>query len=580
MRKISVQILLLTACTMLLGCDRDDIGIFRSASSRIMKGAVVTKVETKSVAPADGANSGEVLLSETPITLEDGTDIILSAYLSDMDDSDLLPARTKAVEVTTSSIRSQSFLMNVYDDGESVYSSVDTENKDPEYTGDAMQNLVLKYDDDEKEWKFGKDYYWPETVAGHDAKPLTFCSFAPIRLFDESRLSVKNIRIEGGKLKLDYSQPVASGDAETASGDALIEPDLLVGMDKQTIEEHGGMANVVFKHALTGVRFLCGDLHNVKVEAITLDNFYGSGTMTLDKNAESGNGVTWEVNSTDLRSFSQPFDVRDDIASGDAMDASNNKERTFMMIPQKLHDDAAILLSIGGNIHAAKVRFNALTKESVGGSTDAKKEENIALIKDWSKYAGKVITFRISLAANVNSVNVSVTDQVVGLTKQDIVIKNEGTSPIFIRASLVGNWTNEDDQILSSWSETQPFGKFYDGSGSEFGFPTTLPDRWRESTVEKGIYYYNRVVMPGDAIKQNLFDKFTVTSIPKSDTGSWEGNVKMQIANLEMYIIVQAVSAVVTDSEGKWVDQTESYTLDYAQTAWGTLPFSTIVKDK
>lgn len=544
-------------------------------NGRKILGARVVGIGTR----CDGSEKNESgdLIYQTNIDLGDTT-ATLSVFISEMDENFAGYVGTRVAETTNETLKDVNFAMTVFDPDGNVYESPAADFDDPSRR--KMEKLSLSLSESSGKWEFEDEYFWPQ-----ENNPLTFCSCAPDTILTGKTPAIKSLWVEdgpdkdGGKLmKLRYSQP----DHFSTNEDAEKEHDLLVALTEQN-KGTDGSVSVRFKHALTGVRFRCGDLHGVSVTGISLEGFAGSGEMTYDSKKDS---VSWAPDYSDIRNFSQTFNDANDsngksaLQKGDPMDITADKSKTFMMIPQTLPDDATISLAIGGNIHAAKVRISDLSRDNVGGGSDAFKDENIYRIKHWEHYAGKIITFQVSLNSNVNTVNVSLNDQISpdGTTKQNIIIRNDGTTPILVRMTMVGNWTNAKDQILSSWNERNPFGTFHSNTtGKDVDFTKgDWGDYWKEGT-EPGIYYYKHCIMPGQNLKHNLFDTFKVTGKPESNQkGEWEGHVEMEIDHLELVLLVQAVSAVKTAEDGTWVDQQTEYILDKAVEAWGEFPFTYI----
>lgn len=568
---------LIMACAIvcLAGCRQENMS--KTYKGREIRGARIESVSTK--CEETSPDAGE-LICQMPVTIED-KQAYLSVYVSDMDNE--YDVSSKSVEITTGSIKSMPFAMKVFNSNGTVYTSSDEDLEDPQTA--SMENVILTYDSGDNVWKFDRDYYWPL-----DGKALTFCSFAPDSTLVGEVPSVTDVKIASGKLKLNYTQPYAKQTDKFGSiDDALVENDLLVAMVTQSAGSDG-IVNVKFKHALTGVRFECGDLRDLPISAMALEGFFESGTMTLDPAGNDGKGlITWDCTGSERRNFRQSFlvDGAEFVAAkNSSLDPTEGKPRTFFMIPQKLDlEKTSFVLETAGNIHESRIKMKDLNTTNVGGSTDGKKEENIQKILDWRNYSGRIITFRLSLASNYNMVNVSVKDEVEGLLKHNIVIMNEGETPVFIRETLVGNWLNGDNKILAAWNEKDPYGKFTSNSKGNLDFndKTTLPGNWLWKTSGKqedeGIYYYKYYIKPKEVLKQNLFDTFTVTKKPVSNSGSWEGNVAMQISKLELNVLVQAVSAVTVSDDGKWTYS--DVTLAHAKEAWGNdIPGILMEEDK
>ena len=472
-------------------------------------------VQTKS-RNADGY--GDLLFSVPVVTCENDT-LQLTAYIKDTDQSTF---HTKGSAITTGSLESEIgvFKTKVY--GESgIYLSKDPESEEES----SMDDVEVTYSGDHV-WNFDESYWWPES-----GDSLTFCSYAPVELFTGTGALVSEMTTSADGFSFTYAQPAATEDMS----DALVQKDLLFALDKQDSESNDGDVSVDFKHALTAVRFINGNLTGVVLDYIGFNNIFSSANATFTKS-----GFSWSSHGN-KRSYRQKFSVQvDTISAGETFDKTDGEQKTFLMIPQTLPDDAEIEINVIGGLHPEIIRFSDLVQTDINGNP----------INNWLPYAGKTITFMIS-SDKVNHVSVSLDDKVETVggkpQKNSIVIKNTGKTDCFIRLSLVGDWINSNGDILASWDESDPFGSF------DNGFPTTLPSDWYKG--DDGFYYYKKYLKPGAVVSQNLFNTFTLTSHPTYETGSWAGDVNMKINGLELNILVQAVEA--------------NSSLSSATTAWG-----------
>jgi len=319
-------------------------------------------------------------------------------------------------------------------------------------------------------------------------------------------------------------------------------------------------AKVLFYHALSGVKFAIGNsdsdtkITSVKFAGLaskgrcTVTPAYGNWSGSPASNAGSTNGskssdcVAW-TNLSGTYSPSQSFEslsgaadyTQGDYHFADSFYAAGNEKNlnddeasmTFWFIPQQLSADVKleVAYTYKGKAYTQTLDFGTLAK----GSN--------AAFPIWK--AGELRTYTLTASA----VGISVTDTVSGLTKSNIVIKNEGSTDTFIRAKIVGNWINAGGDVLGSWSETASCGTFT----SDNGFPTLNNVNWKKGS--DGYYYYKKYLSGGASAKENLFNSFTVTSIP--DISS-----KSEIVSLEMVLLVQAVKA--------------DNALTYFKEAWGT----------
>ena len=110
------------------------------------------------------------------------------------------------------------------------------------------------------------------------------------------------------------------------------QEDLLVARSS----ELGGNSNtavaLTFNHALTAVRFVCGnDMRGGTVKSVSLKNVYSKGTYNMGTQSWSNVGSP--------ATFSQTLDK---VTTGTADEALTSEAQTFMMLPQQLPEDAQI----------------------------------------------------------------------------------------------------------------------------------------------------------------------------------------------------------------------------------------------
>lgn len=316
--------------------------------------------------------------------------------------------------------------------------------------------------------------------------------------------------------------------------DAEHQMDILVGVDKNNKDESSSKAHISLYHALTGVRFVMGETLTdmpSKLTSVSLNNFYSKGTATFDPDVvfdSTHPKVTWSELS-ELKNFTQGFPDYDGWVEDNSFDTSSDKSKTFMVIPQKLHDNAELAIYLASGLHPEVLKLSVITSEETS-------------LKDWSKYAGKMITFRINSYMGLVSVKVTDDCDTANGVKSNIEIENDGNADIFIRAELVGNWINEDGEVLASWKEDNSYGEFESAAGTKnANLASVLDENWEKAA--DGFYYYKYYVKPGNVLKHNMFKTFTLKSKPVDAEGQWAGEVKMQIDALELSILVQAVRA-------------------------------------
>lgn len=529
-KRILISTCICTLCVA--GCTRDNL-YEQPVVDDIMEVEISGQNYTKS--GGDCASCEEELLFTKQLVTEQGDTLYLSAYLSDMEDDIVLDTKEPGREETKGAPiyfnETNKNLGTLYGKvSTTVYAAADGKiyksiGKDGE--SEDMENVSVPYV--ESKWSFDKTYYWPKS--GGD---LYFCTLAPVGLIGSL--------VTGGawdnsnkKYSFNYSMPAP--DTEEPYDDAVNQRDVLVALDVNN-KTNGPKAKISLYHALTGVRFVMGEsTAGVKLKSVSLNNFNSKGTATVVRGRNKANNadstmVGWSGLSTP-KSFTQSYTDEEVVTwtQNADFDGTANKEKTFMVIPQTLGENAELSIYLANALHPEVLKFNMITTEEPA-------------LADWSNYAGKMITFRINSYVGLVSVNVYDDCDTANGVKSNIAITNDGNAEIFVRAELVGNWINSNGQILASWREDDSYGTFVSSKGSNAKLSEILDDNWQKAA--DGFYYYKYYVKPREVLKNNMFNTFTLSSKPHDSEGKWEGNVDMQIDALELTILVQAVRA---DSE-------------------------------
>jgi len=502
-RKIVLAVLPLLA---FVSCQKEkaDFHVGNSEMSSIM-------VETESSATKCEQEEG-LLFADLPYVTSTGDTLYLSATVSEMED--VVVDQTKGSPIPSSEqIPGNKFYTYVFEDSGAYTSTATT----PTGTTNLMSKVPIAYSD--SKWSFDKRYFWPDD----EDKVLHFVSLGPSVLVDSSNVyhvadgaSGYGWQTSGKTLKGRFQ---SRKDDVVTDNDALNLTDLIYAYDSQSKTTYDSSVRINFKHACVGVRFEIGNIFGT-IESMALKNFYRNADFSV-----SSTGLIWS-NWGFKTEFKQVYGVSATPSqAGEDIDKTSNHAKTFMVVPQTLPSDAAMIIKIGNTLHPEELSFDKICTA------------NPSLSRDWTTYQGKIITFRLS-SDKANNVSVAITDVVDGKTKKDIVITNDGRSDIMIRVKPVGNWLNAQNQVLAAWDENTPYGTFT----SSNGFPALDNVCWKKSS--DGFYYYKKYLKSGKVVSQNLFDTFTVTSKPVDSTGTWEeGGAEMKITQFELVLLVQAVIA-------------------------------------
>jgi len=527
MHKAYIRYSILAAIILLGACTREEM---ESRSEDRMQDLSVS-LNNENQATKSGSNSADVLIGEMPIASENGETIFLSVYSRPMGDIQYSvvenSAETKGSPVTGSLFgagRYSDFNLNVYD-GSSAYVS-----KDKSGATSTMNKVQVSYDSTEKKWKFNSSYYWPDS----STKELYFAAIMP-RWFingitygsdwQPKRINTLTWDDANKAFSFEYTTDRNNGATDVVSATDIL--DVITGLNCQTRKSYDGKVQITLKHALVGVQFKTGDIYGT-IKTVSLRNFYKSGKCTVKTDT-----ITWtspfkymdDAAYLNPREYRQSFEYTptDSDRSGNTnFDKTDTKEKTFMIVPQELRSDAELKIVTGYTVHPEiSLKFSEIATKT-GMSTD------------WNDYVGQILTFTISS----KKVSVNVDDTVSGSKKSNIVIKNDGSCSVYLRAAIVGEWLNSNGNMLSKWSPENSYGKFNDATSGTF--PSVVPGNWVKHT--DGYYYYTKILPAGYAVSQNLFNSFELTGKP-SMTG---------ISSFQMNIVVQAVEADINKAKAAW----------------------------
>lgn len=169
-------------------------------------------------------------------------------------------------------------------------------------------------------------------------------------------------------------------------------------------------------------------------------------------------------------------------------------------------------------------------------------------IKKWLVLAALVLVCTITVSGTIaylidkteevtntfspSSTSIDVDDEVNGNVKSEVVITVGGNTEVYVRARIVGNWCDDNGNIVAPWTMTDTNGSFTD----------LAQGAW----VPNGDYfYYRNKCSGGDVLSaengNELFGTYTVNSFPSGAT------------NLQMTILVQCIqSEPKTTVESEW----------------------------
>lgn len=269
-------------------------------------------------------------------------------------------------------------------------------------------------------------YYWPGSSSN-----IRFFAYAPYNGTGISLSAATTV----GTPTIGYTVPAAVAD----------QKDLLVAASAEMAGNTAVSAALTFKHALTAVRFVTGDVMLPgKITKITLKGVYGSASHKMGSDSWSGYGTT--VN------FSQTLSTE---TNGSADQEITPVGNTFMMLPQTLPSGASIEMVYKDNLTSTERTLTA----SIGGAS-------------WP--IGKTVTYRISLSG------VSI-QPVFTVTPPSDFTYEGGSEEYKVTSCAVITQSGSSPSIVSAaWTA-----EFVEDDG-EGGYSTISRPQWLTAFTESG----------------------------------------------------------------------------------------------
>ena len=190
-------------------------------------------------------------------------------------------------------------------------------------------------------WRTAETRYWPS-----HQQELSFHAVSPSSEFRQLRSPGMGV----DSFSFSYSAKKGATDK-----DAEAQPDLLVAASSCNKDNSlQGKAPLRFDHALSAVKFAVRDVLGGEIINIKIANVLSSGDCLYTAPEDGGAGSFAWSNQSQPQTFSQNFNYKvNDRGVIDTSDESkdivlNNTmpEKTFMMIPQQIPDDAEIVVTL------------------------------------------------------------------------------------------------------------------------------------------------------------------------------------------------------------------------------------------
>lgn len=251
-------------------------------------------------------------------------------------------------------------------------------------------------------------YYWP----GSSYK-MKFFAYAPTA----NGQYVLSGRTQAGSPTISVTIP----------SDVNDQKDLLVAKTDELAGNTNTAVALTFNHALTAIRFVCGDdMQGGTVKSVSLKNVYSKGTYNM--------GIQSWSNVGSPATFSQTLDK---VTTGTADEALTSEAQTFMMLPQQLPEDAQIEVLFTDDTHTD----HTLTADIKGS--------------EWPM--GKTVTYKISSS----SLNWTYTLDVTALADFTYAGGTQQYRVTSYRQNAQGEkeaaeWTAQYAEDGTTWTDTKP----------------------------------------------------------------------------------------------------------------------------
>ena len=383
------------------------------------------------------------------------------------------------------------------------------------------------------------------------ANELTFFLRMPASPTGVSNLTYGFDTDNNPKIEFDYTTPTTAANQQDI---IFATRTLTEATYKQEFDSKGG-ASVLFRHALTGIKFAIGnntiegsDVQTFikKVEFTGLKNkghvvYTPQGTETnVDDITEfssagsfswtdiAGTNITTKYTQTFSEDQIRNFEKNDAVKGPDSFYAAGDKNNlnkadaslTFWFIPQEMTDD--VKLDVTFYVKRGAIQGQDITLTLDLGTAILAQSSGVN--DEWM--AGQLRTFTLV----PTTVDVDITDEVDNKTvKKNVITRNTGNKDVYMRVAIVGNWVDANGKIVAPWYDTQGSFTGLGGNGA-----------WVEGG--DGFWYYTQKVAPGATPAIPIFNTYTKPStVPSGATG------------LVMDLIVQGIdSATGSNYAAAW----------------------------
>jgi len=381
-----------------------------------------------------------------------------------------------------------------------------------------------------------------------------------------------------GSTEFDYTSP----------GTAAGQQDILFTYTRLEDEEEDNGKEVVFYHALTGIKFSnfytnkeMGDrtVAKTKIKEVTLKGMKNTGHCKV----ASDGTVTWTnvsgdqtftLTCSDTTNYSGSKYGLNELLDPKATARNINDadgSLTFWVVPQQFLD-STVMISV-------KFDIELVQPNGTGRTTYTDEVYEVSLgDRNWT--AGQLHTFTLKpLVVSVELEDKMDEDKFV---KSDVRVDNTGNVFQYVRVNMIGNWVGlvqtadgvfaKDTTVLMGYTTSNPDNMTMvepwndkDGKTSYGEFDSLTP----KSTVVPATsdvngwvrydkyYYYIYPIGPDDSVTDQLFKSYTVGVSPEYWIADiWGTRRKAKDVHLIIDLMVQAIPAPV-NPDGNVLDNTD-----------------------
>lgn len=331
-----------------------------------------------------------------------------------------------------------------------------------------------------------------------------------------------------GKNTIAFSYSAMKGDG---TNDAEEQVDLLTAvstLNRSEAKPYHYRIPLKFKHALSAIKFAVRDVVKGKVISISIKGVHGQGDCIYSADDDSGNGSFEWSNQTGNETYSQVFnhEIEDGKfnpadSSGDVCLTETMPEKTFMLIPQIIPDDATIEVEIE--------RYNVAPGLSSKIKVSGKIRDNS--LKEWK--AGHEYVYTISTSKD-NWVYIFEAEGNESEGKDNIYVYNPNHERFDYSGNIAEFYVKSyryraNDQ---NYIEPLPWKATHDGSysylvngSSETLFPADNPDTKYVSASEWITDTFETPLRGAGSVQ---FEEHCLDMRPHYITTNWQGDRDMQ----------------------------------------------------